>query len=67
VGRAVAEILQKYPSSRETDGIAVEVSRGFDIGIANLWRRHSEFYSIAERRDTLEDPGNTCVTLVCPR
>jgi uncharacterized RDD family membrane protein YckC len=67
VGRAVAEILQKYPSSRATDGIAVEVSRGFDIGIASLWRRNSEFYSIAEQRHTLEDPGSTCVTLVCPK
>jgi hypothetical protein len=67
VGRAVAEILQKYPSSRATDGIAVQVSRGFDIGIASLWRRNSEFHSIAKWQRTLEDPESTCVTLVCPK
>lgn len=67
VRQAVAVILKKYPRSQATDGIAVEVSRGFDIGIASLWRRNSEFYPITERRPMLEDPGNTCVTLVCPK
>ena len=67
VREAVTEILQKFPSSRATDGIAVEVSRGFDIGIASLWRRNVEFHPNSERRQTPGDPESTCVTLVCPK
>lgn len=65
--QAVAEILQKYPSSQATDGIAMQVSRGFDIGIASLWRRTSEFHSITDWQRKVEDRGKICLTLVCPK
>jgi uncharacterized RDD family membrane protein YckC len=67
VRQAVAEILQKYPSSQTTDGIAVNVTRGFNIGIASLWRRNHEFHSIAEWQRMLVESGDICVTLVCPK
>jgi len=57
VRKAVAVVLQKYPDSRSTDGVAVAITRGFDIGIASLWRRDSEFHSIPEWQRTLEDLG----------
>lgn len=46
--QAVAQILETYPASRAADGIGVDVTRGFDIGIASLWRRNAEFHSIEE-------------------
>jgi len=55
--KAVHEILQKYPLSRKADGISVEVTRGFDIGIASLWRNNGEFHSIPEWQRALAADG----------
>lgn len=59
VRQTVAVVFQKYPSSLTTDGIAVEITRGFDIGIASFWRRNAEFHSIAEWQQTLANPGRS--------
>jgi uncharacterized RDD family membrane protein YckC len=57
VRETVTVILRRDPSSRATDGVAVSITRGFDIGIASFWRRNSEFHSIPEWQRTLEDLG----------
>jgi hypothetical protein len=58
VRQAVAVILEKYPKSRAEDGIGIELTRGFDIGIASLWRKNAEFRSITEWQRMLVDLGN---------
>jgi hypothetical protein len=55
--RAVAEVFQKYPKSRSVHSIQGEVTWGFDIGIASLWRRSGEIDPVAEWQRVLGGLG----------
>jgi len=46
--QAVAVVLQEYPRSQHVDGISVQVTWGYDIGIASLWRRFGEVRTVNE-------------------
>ncbi len=51
--QAVATVLEKYPRSRTVDALVVEVTYGFDIGIASLWHRRADIHSVADWRRML--------------
>jgi hypothetical protein len=54
---AVAEALSGW-THEGVDGVAVQVSEGYDIGIASQWRKDSESHTAAEWDELLRKEGN---------
>lgn len=55
--RFVAKALEAYPAASEVDIIAVQLSYGYDIGIAESWNRYNHTGSVQDWRQALVQGG----------